>query len=119
MALSYRLEEGIVIICVDGNMDQFTAQQLDLRLSQITDKMNPVKIILDLSSCPYMGSSLIGKFAQFYRDIAAKSGCVVFCSLRPFVKNLFTVTKLDEYFDVTADLPSAKRLIQGKFPGVF
>lgn len=113
MALSYRLEEGILIISVSSNIDQFLIQQLDVRIDQIIEKMTPPKIIIDLSQAPYIGSSLVGKLAAYHRQVAVKAGKLVFCGLRPFIKNLFQVTRLDEVFIVARDVVEAKDLILG------
>lgn len=114
MALSYRLEEGILVISVSSNIDQFLIQQLDVRIDQIIEKMAPPKIVIDLSQAPYIGSSLVGKLAAYHRLVTGKGGKLVFCGLRPFIKNLFQVTRLDEVFVVAKDVVDAKDMIFGE-----
>lgn len=115
MALSYQIEDGILIIRVDGKIDQFIIDQLDTRINQFMKKTAVLKLVIDLSGAPYMGSTLLGKFVELHRVIDGSGGIIIFSGLRPFIKNLFSVTKLDTVFNVVADFLEARLIIEEFF----
>lgn len=115
MALSYQIEGGILIIRVEGKIDQFIIDQLDKRINQFMNKTEVLKLVVDLSNAPYMGSTLLGKFVELHRIIDNSGGILIFSGLRPFIKNLFSVTKLNTVFNVADDFLQARYIIEKHF----
>ena len=105
-AVSDRLEGGVPIVVVRGEIDVATAPQLRDRLRAMTET-NPPLSVVDLSAVTFLDSTglgvLVGAVTE-RRDAGADLRLVV---TEPHITKVFSITGLDEVFSIYPDLDGA------------
>ena len=63
--------------------------------------------VIDMSKCVFLPSIALGLVISFNKNVKAKAGKVVICSLNEQVQTLFKITRLDEIFEIYPDQEQA------------
>ena len=69
----------------------------------------PPDLLIDLDEVKRLSSSALGKFMRLYKRAQAISGRVRLCSIRPDVRDAFTITGFDRKFEIYPDADEALR----------
>ncbi|MCK9224642.1 MAG: STAS domain-containing protein [Candidatus Muirbacterium halophilum] len=107
MEINVKKNGDIFVVKPSGNMNYediniFSGEVVNL----IHDNFQP-KFIFDFGNMAYINSATIGKFAAIFKLINHAKGVVIFCNVRPFVKNILDITKLSTVFDICDSLGEA------------
>lgn len=86
--LDHRLVDGIAI------------DDLAQELYQLIESDGRRNLVLELSSVNFMSSVGLEKLIVLYKKVKAHGGTLRLCCIRPDVRGVFTVTKLDRLFDI-------------------
>lgn len=108
-SLSVRLitESGASIVRPQGAIDLNNAPSLRSQLLTLAD-LKPPKVIVDLSRVTYVDSSAVGTLVEFKRRMdRSNGGRVVLAGLRPRVRGVFEISKLDQFFTIVASMEEA------------
>lgn len=88
--------------------------EIDLHESpQIKEKMQPLlaaklpQIVIDLSEVSYIDSSGLALFIETMQRVQTYGGRFAMCGLRPSVKSIFEIARLDQVFRLFPDRESA------------
>jgi anti-anti-sigma factor len=96
-AIAPRLEQGVLILSLlKGFME-------DVGLKDFPGSYKPAlarerRLILDLSDLDYIDSSHLAALVVCYKRVVEAGGRVVFCGLKPSVRETFLITRLDRVF---------------------
>jgi anti-sigma B factor antagonist len=75
-------------------------------LSKLVDEGN-TQILLNFSDVHYMSGSMMGKLISLKRRISNLKGKLKLCCIRPDVFEVFSISRLDQVFEIYADEQSA------------
>ena len=79
-------------------LDTFQVEELGKQLYHLVDAQNRKKLILDFSKVQFLSSSALGILLDLHRRAKAIKGEVVLCGLRPEIKQIFDIMKLNKLF---------------------
>jgi len=109
MAMELAIEEHAngVLIHVDGDIDTLTAPELQGCLSaQLKD--NPQVFVIDMSDVRYISSMGLRVFLSHLKRVKAQGGSMVIAGAGQLVSDVFRMSGFSNYFEMTADLDSAR-----------
>jgi anti-sigma B factor antagonist len=99
------------IILEDSLVDAAVVRELGDQLFDLVDKLGYTKIILDFCRVAYISSAALNKLIVLHKKISAAHGRLVLCDLRPTVRDVFRVTRLNQKFDIERDQMAARKRI--------
>lgn len=106
MHLKLDTVSDIVVIHIKGNINYPDIKPFDQMIKQLIFK-NVKKFVFDFTDLPYINSAVIGRFISLMQEINAHEGRVVYYGIRPYVRNIFKNSHLDQLFDNKKDLEEA------------
>lgn len=107
MKFNHREQENIDIIEIKGKImggDDFT--DLDDKLYALLGK-GRVNAIIDLSKCDWVNSTGLGRLIHHSTTFKAQGGELKLANLTGKIKQIITITRLTEVFDVTDSVEEA------------
>ena len=75
-------------------------EDLGQELYRLIEPERRRKVVLNFSSVKYISSTGLGKLVVLHKKVKAHGGMLRLCCMRPDVRRVFTVTKLDRMFDI-------------------
>jgi anti-sigma B factor antagonist len=109
MAVHRRLEVreapgATVVTLLDHRVsDDGTLQELGRELVRLVEVDGAERLVLDFSRVEFMSSAALGQLIILDKKLKARGGQLVLCHLRPELREIFVLTKLDRLFDVRED----------------
>ena len=89
--------------------------EIDLNESPtVREKINPLisaqlpRIIVDMSGVSYIDSSGLALFIESMQRIQGYGGKFALCGLRPTVRTIFEIARLDQIFQIYPDVAAAQ-----------
>ena len=89
-----------------GEIDLHEAPQVKERLLPLLNAKLP-RVVVDLSGVTYIDSSGLALFIEAMQRVQAYGGIFRLCSLRPAVRTIFDIARLDQVFAIFPDRDSA------------
>lgn len=77
-----------------------TLEQTGELLFRLADRLQKRKLVLDFAQVEYLQSSVLGKLVTLSKKVAAAGGRLVVKNVHPKVHAVFTLTKLDQVFEL-------------------
>jgi anti-sigma B factor antagonist len=77
------------------------------QLYSLVENREGTKLLLDFSNVRFVSSSMVGKLINLKRKSVAAQGRVKLCSLAPYLRTIFEVSRLDRVFEIYADEQAA------------
>ena len=104
MAMELAIEEHSngVLIRVDGDIDTLTAPELQACLTAQIKESAQV-FVIDLSNVRYISSMGLRVFLSHLKRVKAQSGSMVIAGAGQLVSEVFRMSGLANYFEMTAD----------------
>jgi anti-sigma B factor antagonist len=87
-------------------LDESNIQILGNNLFALVEKGRR-KLIVDFSNVEYLSNAALGKLITLDKKMKSAKGKLRFCSIRPDVLEVFTITRLDKLFEIKPNLPQA------------
>jgi anti-sigma B factor antagonist len=81
-------------------LDEMNIQIIGNQLFGLVDEDGRKKIILDFSNVEYLSSAALGKLITMDKKVKAAKGKLRLCCIRPEIKEVFEITRLDRIFDI-------------------
>ena len=72
-------------------------------LCEMVDRQNKKRLILDMSKVHHFSSSALGILIALRDRIQKLKGELILCGLRPEIRKVFKITKLEKHFTFAAD----------------
>jgi len=106
MDVTLSARDGFTVATTKGVLDDTAKEPFREKLHPLVGEKG-TKLIVDLSGSPRVNSAGIGNMVALNADANTNGSHVVFCNLQPYVSMVISVTKLDKFFNITADLDTA------------
>lgn len=84
----------VLIVRLDGELDHHTADQLRGQMEKEINKGNALHVLLSLKNLHFMDSSGLGVILGRYKQITARGGDMIVCSINPVIYRLFELSGL-------------------------
>lgn len=106
MDISERVEDGIPVIAISGDVDLASSPKLREHLkSKTSEKCS--KLLLDFSDVSYIDSSGLATLIEYFQAAQSFGGKLAISNLSPRVRNVFEIVRLEQIFSLHPDVPSA------------
>ena len=93
-----------VVVLTDRKMlDEIEIMQIGQQLTSLVAGADSPKVIIDFSNVDHMSSSALGMLITLHKHICEKHGQLRLCNIKPMIREVFAITRLDEIFRI---LPS-------------
>lgn len=97
-AMSLRIatetKQDVLVVRLQGELDHHTAEELRSKVDEILRNPHIRHIVLSLADLAFMDSSGIGVILGRYKQISARSGEMVVCSINPTIYRIFEMSGL-------------------------
>jgi anti-sigma B factor antagonist len=95
------------ILALEGDIDLYQTPTVKEKLATLIDrKLDP--ILIDLSQVNYLDSSGLAVFIECLQRIRAYGGRFALFGLRPPVRHIFEIARLDQVFSIYPDEATAR-----------
>ena len=81
-------------------LDESNIQIIGNQLFNLVDEDHRQKIVLDFTNVEYLSSAALGKLITMDKKVKAAGGKLRLCSIRPDIKEVFKITRLDKLFQI-------------------
>lgn len=106
MEVTLSTRDGFSVASTKGVLDETAREPFREKLHPLVGEKG-TKLIVDLSGSPRVNSPGIGNMVALNADANTNGSAVVFCNVQPYVSMVISVTKLDRFFNMAADLDAA------------
>jgi anti-sigma B factor antagonist len=62
-----------------------------------------LKLLLNFSQVEYMSSAVLGKLVALHKKVLESKGRLKLCCIKPSIRQVFSITKLDKLFEIHDD----------------
>jgi anti-sigma B factor antagonist len=106
--------EVTVVRLVDRRlMDEPSVQELARELFRLVDVEKRGSLLLNFSAVDYLSSGVLGKLITLEKKLRAAGGKLTLTNLRPEIREVFAMTRLDQLFDIRDDEVEALAALSG------
>ena len=88
-------------------MDDLGIHETGQELVRLVDEEGRRKVLLNFASVGFMSSAALGKLITLNKRVKGQGGVLKMCNIRPEIREIFAVTRLDRLFDIQPDEPEA------------
>ena len=93
-----RLDQAVAVD-IRGDVDLHRSPALRETLARLIEE-NPVRLVLNLTEVGYMDSSGVATLVEALQRIQRKKGRLQLHSLRPRVRSIFEIARLESIFEI-------------------
>ncbi|HJV45898.1 MAG TPA: anti-sigma F factor antagonist [Bacillota bacterium] len=113
MSLHIDLEiiSDVLVVRMRGELDHHTAEHLKVQLEEKILKDHVRNIVLSLEHLHFMDSSGLGVILGRYKQVTAKGGEMIVCSINPMIQRLFELSGLFKILKIRQDEGEALQLL--------
>jgi len=90
------------IIVVDLPYEPEMAEELETLVDMLSD-LDHCSVVIDFSSVSIVTSSSLSKLLELRKHLVDCSSRLIFCGIPPATRGVFTVTGLDQVFEIADD----------------
>lgn len=96
---------GVTVVDFGGTviLDGTTIQSINRQLAELVDKQAQRKLLLEFSQVKFLSSSLLGVLIAVQKKVAQMKGRVVIAGLKPELRRVFQIAKVDGLFEFYDD----------------
>jgi len=105
-AVEQRVDNGVNIVKVSGEIDVFSSPRLREMLLDVIDK-GPLRLVVDLSDVTFLDSTGLGVLVGIYHRLRARNGSMSFVGANDRVRRVFHITQLTKIFSLYDTLEEA------------
>ncbi|MBF0543714.1 MAG: STAS domain-containing protein [Candidatus Riflebacteria bacterium] len=104
MKIESRVEnaEKTKYFLLEGELDVHQTKELRFRLLDELEE-SEWKYVLEMKGVTYLDSSGLGMLVYLKKEIVKRGGTLLLISLKDSVLNVFKMTRLDSFFDISYD----------------
>ena len=106
MELKLSTRDGFTVAATSGPIDETAREPFRELLHPLVGKKG-TRVIVDLAGSPRINSAGLGNLVALTADANTNDSRDVLCGPQAFVTTVFSITKLERYFEVAADLDAA------------
>ena len=94
------------VLALEGEIDLHESPQIKEKMQPLLSAKLP-QVLIDLGGVSYIDSSGLALFIEAMQRVQAYGGKFALCNLRPSVKSIFEIARLDQVFKIFPDRASA------------
>jgi anti-sigma B factor antagonist len=113
MQLSTRIDTDSCIISLEGDLDASSSILVDKLLEDILNRDQKF-ILVNFTLLTYISAAGIGAFIYHIRRMKEQDKIIVFYSMSPSIRNIFSVTGLEEVIPIASNEEHAQLLCRQK-----
>ena len=106
MEVNVTRHDGYVVARVGGNLDETARDPFREQLHPLFAAKG-TRLIVDLSESARINSAGVGNLVALVADANTNDSRVILCGMQPYVAMVISVTKLDRFFEIAANLDEA------------
>ena len=84
-------------------LDRAQIDKIGDELVGLVEDQGRKKILINFESVDYLSSTVLGKLIALHKRVAANKGQLKLCGIKPSIREVFEITKLDKVFDIYED----------------
>ena len=81
-------------------LDETNIQIIGNQMFGLVDEDGRKRIILDFSNVEYLSSAALGKLITLNKKVRGATGQLALCNIKPEIKEVFSITKLDKVLKI-------------------
>lgn len=111
MAISSQVRDKILFIQVKDPrlVDETVLEQLESDISELIDKTDEERVVIDFSPVQFMSSSMLGKLVKIHKKCKEYKAKLKLSGVSDDIREVFKITRLDKLFDFEKDAESARK----------
>ncbi|MBO8163081.1 MAG: anti-sigma F factor antagonist [Brevibacillus sp.] len=94
LSVDMEIKHDVLVVRLRGELDHHTAEDLRRKVDDVLRNSEIRHIVLSLTDLEFMDSSGIGVILGRYKQISARSGEMVVCSINPTIHRIFEMSGL-------------------------
>ncbi len=94
LRITMETKRDVLVVRLQGELDHHTAEELRTKVDEVLRNPQIRHIVLSLADLAFMDSSGIGVILGRYKQVAARSGEMVVCSINPTIYRIFEMSGL-------------------------
>ncbi|MDI3517400.1 MAG: anti-sigma factor antagonist [Thermotogota bacterium] len=107
LGISVVESEGKDIVKVNGDIDAYSTGELKKFMTDLISRTEKSTLVIDMSNVPYVDSAGLGMLVSILRESKSAGKSLVLASMKPNVKRIFELTRLDKVFTITDTVQEA------------
>jgi anti-sigma B factor antagonist len=114
--LRIRSVDGVAVVrLVDAEIiyEEAVVRALNNEFIDLLDRQGYTKLLFDFQGVRYISSSMLAMLVAVQRKVRQSGGRLRLCGLGPTVRDIFSVSQLDRFFEIDDDEPSALARLNG------
>jgi len=84
-------------------LDRAQIDKIGEELVSLVEEKNKKKILINFEGVDYLSSTVLGKLIALHKRLALKKGELKLCGIKPSIREVFEITRLDKVFDIYDD----------------
>ncbi|MBI5724729.1 MAG: STAS domain-containing protein [Planctomycetes bacterium] len=88
-------------------LDEVRIAEIGEQLYAVVARSNIPKLLLDFSSVANMSSTALGMLITLHKRVREKKGRLCFCNIQQAIQQIFSITRLNEVFEICTDRQAA------------
>jgi len=100
-------DSNAVVLSPDGDIDLSRSPDLRTQIASVQQQQPPDKLIINLSSVPYMDSSGVATLVEAMQVSRKRGGRILLCCMNDRVRSIFEIARLDMVFTIVPTLDDA------------
>ena len=84
-------------------LDEQNIQTIGEQLFELVDDLGKRKLLLNFANVEYLSSAALGKLITLKKKVQAASGQLKLANIKPEIKEVFSITKLDKVLQIFDD----------------
>jgi len=95
------------IVKVNGDIDAYSTGELKKFMTDLIERTEKSTLVVDMTNVPYVDSAGLGMLVSVLRETKSAGKSLVLASMKPNVKRIFELTRLDKVFTITDTIQEA------------
>ncbi len=100
-------------------LDETTVKVIAEELMRLVDNTYKIKLMIEFSNVEYLSSAVLGKLVAIHKKVQEGKGILKLACIKPSIKEVFKITKLDKVFDIHDTHEAAMNSFKNKKFGLF
>lgn len=102
----------LIEFCVPALVVQSLVSRVGLEILEAHDGHPDLYLIVSFEGVQSISSGMLGKLITLHRRAQRAGRHLVLCHMGPVVEEMFTSSRLDDYFTIVPDVQSAKAFLK-------
>lgn len=99
-------QSGASVVRLEGELTETGGQALVNTVKRLLEKDGGC-VVLDMGGVPFVSSSGLAELVRITAQANSQGGRAVLANLTPFVSDILSTTKLNQFFDICTDVDAA------------